>query len=49
MDLLEDIEECHPVRKDGIGGMQIAVNKTGYLRDLDIRMKADGFTDTNNG
>ena len=36
IDLLEDIKECDPVRINGTAGMQIAVNKTGYLRDLDI-------------
>ena len=37
-DLLEDIQECDPVRINGIGGVQIVVNETGYLRDLDIRV-----------
>ena len=37
-DLLEDIEECDLVRINGIGTMQIVFNKTGYLRDLDIRV-----------
>ena len=37
-DLLEDIKECDPVKTNGIGSMQILVNKTGYLRDLDIRV-----------
>jgi hypothetical protein len=37
-DLLEVIKACDPVRINEIGGMQIVVNKTGYLRDLDIRV-----------
>jgi hypothetical protein len=36
-DLLEDIQECDPVRINGIGGVQVVVTETGYLRDLDIR------------
>ena len=37
-DLLEDIEECDLVRINGIGGVQVMVKETGYLRDLDIRV-----------
>ena len=37
-DRLEDIKECDLVRINGIGSMQIMVNRTGYLRDLDIRV-----------
>ena len=38
MDILEDIQESDSVMINGIDSMPIMVNRTGYLRDLDIRV-----------
>ena len=35
---LTDIETCAPVRVNGIGGLTMVIDKTGYLKDPEIRV-----------